>query len=200
MTGSRYSPEVMLSHQFFINHPAEFYTFFRSALYFPDVKPNAAHEVLARMEQHGKLKAVITQNIDGLHQKAGSRTVYELHGNLQRFYCTQCRQSCPAETVYAQKTVPHCENCGGLIRPDVVLYGEMLDQDIFNASVNAVRDAECLIVGGSSLVVYPAAGLLEYFRGDCLILINHDPTPYDHAAKFVFRDDIGDVLTQISSV
>ena len=198
MTGSRYSPETMLSHNFFVHHPDEFYAFLRSSLYYPDAKPNAAHYVLAQMEEKEKLNAVITQNIDGLHQQAGSKVVYELHGSLKRFYCMRCHRAYQAERVYSQETTPYCEVCGGLVRPDVVLYGEPLDPDVLNASISAVQKADCMIVGGSSLVVYPAAGLLDYFRGDCLILINREPTPYDSQADFVFHGDIGEVLTQIS--
>jgi NAD-dependent deacetylase len=198
MTGSRYTPETMLSHHFFLRHPDEFYIFLRSSLYYPDAKPNAAHFALAEMEKRGKLQAVITQNIDGLHQQAGSKLVHELHGSMKRFYCMRCHRNFPAEQVHAQQTTPRCEVCGGLVRPDVVLYGEQLDTDVLTASMDAVRQADCLIVGGSSLVVYPAAGLLDYFHGDCLILINRDPTPYDHQAQFVFHGDIGEVLTKIS--
>jgi NAD-dependent deacetylase len=198
MTGSRYTPETMLSHVFFVRHPDEFYAFLRSSLNFPDAKPNAAHYALADMEQRGKLDAVITQNIDNLHQQAGSKVVLELHGSLKRFYCMRCHRAYPAEHVYTREGTPQCEICGGLVRPDVVLYGEPLDPEVLNASVAAVCKADCLIVGGSSLVVYPAAGLLDYFRGDCLILINRDPTPYDQQAQFVFHDDVGEVLTEIA--
>ena len=199
MTGSRYTPETMLSHAFFVRHPDEFYAFLRSSLYYPDAKPNSAHFALVNMENQGKLNAVITQHIDDLHQQAGSKVVLELHGSLKRFYCTRCHRPYPAEQVYFQEPAPHCEVCGGLIRPDVVLYGEPLDEDVLDASIAAIRKADCLIVGGSSLVVYPAAGLLDYFRGNCLILINRDPTPYDHQANFVFHGDVGEVLMQISS-
>ena len=198
LTGSQYAPETMLSHYFFLHHPDEFYAFVRTSLYYPNAKPNPAHYALAAMEQGGKLDAVITQNIDDLHQQAGSKVVLELHGSLKRFYCTRCHRPYPADQVYAQDTTPHCEDCGGLVRPDVVLYGEPLDPDVFGASIAVVRKADCLIVGGSSLVVYPAAGLLDYFRGNCLILINRDPTPFDDQANFVFHGDIGDVLTEIS--
>lgn len=200
MTGSRYTPEMMLSHEFFIRHPDEFYVFLRSSLYYPNAKPNAAHYALADMEKQGKLDAVITQNIDELHQQAGSKVVYELHGSLKHFYCSRCHHPYPARKVYTQDTTPHCEVCSGLVRPDVVLYGEPLDPEVFNASIAAVRKADCLIVGGSSLVVYPAAGLLDYFRGGCLILINRDTTPYDHQAQFVFQGDVGEVLSAISPV
>ncbi len=199
-TGSHLSPETILSHQFFMRHPDAFYTFLRSYLYYPEAKPNAAHYALADMERRGKLDAVITQNIDGLHQQAGSKNVLELHGNLQRFYCLSCLKNKSADAVYALQAAPRCEACGGLVRPDVVLYGEPLDPDILDASIAVVRMADCLIVGGSSLVVYPAAGLLDYFRGNCLILINRDPTAYDHQAQFVFHGDIGEVLTEISPI
>ena len=198
ITGSNYAPETMLSYAFFIHHPDEFFAFLRKSLYFPDAKPNTAHTVLAEMERRGKLDAVITQNIDGLHQQAGSKVVHELHGSLKRFYCMRCHRPYSTDQVHAQETTPHCDICGGLVRPDVVLYGEPLDPAVFAASIAAVRQADCLIVGGSSLVVYPAAGLLDYFRGDCLILINRDPTPYDDQANFVFHGDVGEVLTKIS--
>lgn len=198
LTGSRYAPETMLSHNFFLHHPHEFYAFLRTSLYYPEAKPNAAHYALAEMEQRGKLSAVITQNIDNLHQQAGSKVVFELHGSLKRFYCMLCQHTYRLEQVYAQDSTPHCEVCGGLVRPDVVLYGEQLDPDVLNSSIAAISNADCLIVGGSSLVVYPAAGLLNYFCGDSLILINRDPTPYDHQANFVFHGDIGEVLTEIS--
>lgn len=198
LTGSRYTPETMLSHIFFMLHPDEFYAFLRTSLYYPDAKPNAAHYALAEMEKQGKLNAVITQNIDGLHQLAGSKVVHELHGSLKRFYCVRCQHAFPAEQVYTQETTPRCEVCGGLVRPDVVLYGEQLDPDVLTASIDAIHNADCLIVGGSSLVVYPAAGLLDYFSGDCMILINRDPTLYDSQANFVFHGDIGEVLTEIS--
>ena len=198
-TGSRYTPETMLSHDFFLHHPDEFYAFLRTSLYYPDAIPNKAHTALADMETRGKLAAVITQNIDELHQQAGSKVVHELHGSLKRFYCTQCHRNYSDELVYSKEGAPHCDACGGLVRPDVVLYGEPLDPDVLDASIAVVRKADCLIVGGTSLVVYPAAGLLDYFRGNCLILINRDPTPYDHHAHFVFHGDIGQVLTEIAS-
>ena len=198
ITGSRYTPETMLSHHFFLRHPDEFYAFLRSSLYYPDAKPNAAHYALADMEKRGQLNAVITQNIDGLHQQAGSKVVHEIHGSMERFFCMRCHRNFPAEQVYSQQTTPRCKFCGGLVRPDVVLYGEQLDSEVLTASMDAARQADCLIVGGSSLIVYPAAGLLDYFRGDYLILINRDPTPYDHQAQFVFHGDIGEVLTEIS--
>lgn len=200
LRATRYSPETMLSYNFFVHHPDEFYAFLRSALHYPDVKPNLAHTTLARMEKQGKLAAVITQNIDGLHQQAGSCNVFEIHGSMRRFFCMKCMRDYPSDKVYAQEAAPRCEVCGGLVRPDVVLYGEVLDQDVFNASITAARRADCLIVGGSSLVVYPAASLLDYFGGSCLILINRDPTPYDHQANFVFHGDIGEVLTKIAPV
>jgi len=199
-SGSRLTPEVILSHGFFVRHPDEFYAFLRESLYFPEAKPNAAHFALADLENRGKLKALITQNIDGLHQQAGSRVVFELHGSLNRFYCTRCRAAFPAEQVYHQKTTPRCDVCGGLVRPDVILYGEQLDPQVLNASAAAVRQADCLIVGGSSLVVHPAAGLLDHFRGDCLLIINREPTPYDSRADFVFHGDIAEVLTELSTV
>lgn len=198
-TGSRYAPETMLSHYFFLHHPDEFYDFLRGSLYYPDAKPNKAHAALAAMEKQGKLTAVVTQNIDDLHQQAGSKVVYELHGSMKRFYCMRCRRPYPAEKVFSMQSTPACDACGGLVRPDVVLYGESLDSDVLQASLTAISRCDSLIVGGTSLVVYPAAGLVNYFRGKCLILINRDSTAYDGQADFVFHGDIGEVLTEISA-
>lgn len=193
---TNYSPETMLSYQFMIAHPEEFYTYKRENLYYPDAKPNLAHLALARLEARHPDVTVITQNIDGLHQAAGSKNVLEIHGSMQRFYCMKCRREYPAELVWARQGVPRCPVCDGMIRPDVVLYGENLDQQVMLRAESAIRRADLMIVGGTSLVVYPAAGLLHYFDGKALVLINRDPTPYDHVATHVFRVDLGNLLDQ----
>ena len=189
-----YPPETILSHHFFYAHTDYFYRFYREKLLAPDVEPNAAHKTLARWEREGKLRAVVTQNIDGLHQKAGSKRVYELHGSVLRNYCTKCGKFYSAEFIRDSAGVPHC-TCGGLIKPDVVLYEEGLDGDTIDGAIRAISDAEVLIVGGTSLTVYPAAGLLRYYRRNKLVLINRDETPYDGYAQLVFREPIGQVLS-----
>ena len=192
----KYPPEVMLSHDFFIEHTAEFYDFLRATLGTSGFLPNAAHTGLAELERRGKLKAVITQNIDGLHQAAGSRQVLELHGNAARYYCMKCGLKYSGETVDAVPGVPRC-SCGGLIRPDVVLYGEGLDQSILSAAVSHIRRADMLIVGGTSLNVYPAAGLVNYYSGDRLVLINGSPTPFDSAANLLISSKIGEIFSNL---
>ena len=191
-----YPPEVMLSHSFFMSHPEEFYRFYRDKLIIKGVKPNITHHALAKLEQQGKLKAIVTQNIDGLHQAAGSRNVLELHGSTERYYCMRCRRSYGVEAVTECEGVPHC-SCGGMIRPDVVLYEEGLDQDVLQDSVMAIRNADVLIIGGTSLVVYPAAGLIDYYRGKKLVLINRDSTPMDSRADLVIHDSLGKVFENI---
>lgn len=191
---TNYSPETMLSYDFMIDHPEEFYAYKRENLHFPDAKPNAAHLALARLEGRKPNTTIVTQNIDGLHQKAGSFNVLEIHGSMQRFYCMECKRDYPADLVWEGQSVPHCPACGGMIRPDVVLYGEMLDNRLMGKVQGAIRRADLMIVGGTSLVVYPAAGLLEYFRGEALVLINRDSTPYDYMATVVFNEDLGDLL------
>jgi NAD-dependent deacetylase len=193
---TNYSPETMLSYQFMINHPEEFYTYKRENLYFPDAKPNLAHLALARLESLHQDVTVITQNIDGLHQAAGSKNVLEIHGSLQRFYCMKCGRDYPAALVWAGKGVPQCPACAWMVRPDVVLYGEMLNERVMLQAQRAVRRADLMIVGGTSLVVYPAAGLLQDFHGRALVLINRDPTPYDHTANYVFHEDLGELLNE----
>jgi len=193
---TNYSPETMLSYQFMLYHPEEFYTYKRENLYFPDAKPNLAHLALARLESFHQDVTIITQNIDGLHQLAGSENVLEIHGNLQRFYCMKCHREYPAELVWAGEGVPWCLVCDGMIRPDVILFGENLDKRVMLRAESAVRRADLMIVGGTSLVVYPAAGLLHYFDGKALVLINRDPTPYDHMATYVFHEDLGNLLDQ----
>ena len=193
----KYPPEEIISHSFFEWNPEEFYRFYRAKLIpGPEVKPNAAHLRLAELEREGKLRAVITQNIDGLHQAAGSRRVIELHGSVHRCYCAKCRQPYPEEYVNKGEGIPRC-SCGGIVRPDVVLYEEGLnDQDITDA-VNYIRAADVLIIGGTSLNVYPAAGLIRFFRGKHLVLVNRGRTPYDDEAELVIRQNIGQVFSQI---
>lgn len=187
-------PETILSHDYFMSHTQEFYRFYRDKMLCLDVQPNAAHLALAKLERLGKLKAVVTQNIDGLHQKAGSQRVYELHGSVYRNYCMSCGASYPVEEIAEGEGIPRCPHCGGVIKPDVVLYQEGLDQRTIRGAVEAIANADLLIVGGTSLVVYPAAGLLEYFRGRHLVLINRDATSYDQRADLVIRQSIGGVL------
>ncbi|HEX3027133.1 MAG TPA: NAD-dependent protein deacylase [Clostridia bacterium] len=196
-SGFRFAPEVMLSHEFFYTHPKEFYQFYFEKLVYPDAEPNAAHLALAELERQGILRAVITQNVDGLHQKAGSRIVLELHGSALRNTCTRCGKKVNLDFMLRFRPgVPTCE-CGGIVRPDIVLYGEGLDADVVDASVRAISLADLLIVGGTSLVVYPAAGLIRYFRGRNLVLINRDRTDYDDSAALVFHDSIGKILSQV---
>lgn len=192
-----YPPETILSHTFFMQCPEEFYRFYHDKMVCPNVKPNAAHLKLADLEQVGKLKAVVTQNIDGLHQAAGSRTVYELHGSTHRNYCMKCRQFYDLEFIDKADGVPYCPVCGGMVKPDVVLYEEGLDEETMEAAILSINRADVLIVGGTSLVVYPAAGLINYYRGNKLVLINRDPTPYDKKADLVIHDSIGKVLGAI---
>jgi NAD-dependent deacetylase len=192
-SGTSYAPEEVLSHSFFVNHTAEFYDYYRGHLLYPDAKPNPAHLALARLEQAGKLTAVITQNIDGLHQAAGSLNVLELHGSVHRNTCTRCGRAYGLDTILASDGVPTCE-CGGVIKPDVVLYEEALDGSLMAAAVEQLEAADTLIVGGTSLVVYPAAGLVRAFGGNQLVLINKEPTGYDHLATLVLHDAIGEAL------
>ena len=191
-----YPPEEILSHSFFYRHTDYFYRFYREKMLPLDAQPNAAHRRLAELEQEGKLRAVITQNIDGLHQKAGSKTVYELHGSIWRNRCTKCGKAYSAEYIRDTHGVPHCA-CGGLIKPDVVLYEEGLDGATVDGAIRAIEAAEVLIVGGTSLTVYPAAGLIRYYRGSRLVLINRDETPYDGYANLVLREPIGKVFQQV---
>ena len=188
-----YPPETILSHSFFYSNTEDFYKFYREKMLVTDMQPNRAHYALAKLEQEGRLSAIVTQNIDGLHQKAGSKTVYELHGSIHRNYCRSCAKFYSGEDLQKSTGVPHC-TCGGLIKPDVVLYEEGLDGDCIEHSVSAIANADLLIVGGTSLTVYPAAGLIRYYRGNRLVLINRDETPYDHAANLIFRESIGAVL------
>ena len=192
-----YPPETILSHTFFYQHPEYFFKFYREKMLPLDYQPNEAHKKLAALEQAGKLRAIVTQNIDGLHQKAGSKCVYELHGSVYRNYCEKCGKFYPPEYIRDSAGVPRCTECGGIVKPDVVLYEESLDQTVIEGAVRAIADAEVLIVGGTSLTVYPAAGLIRYYRGNKLVLINRDETPYDTYANLIFRDPIGKVLGAI---
>ncbi len=192
-----YPPEEIISRSFFDADPAEFYHFYRDKMLYLDAQPNAAHRKLAQLEQTGKLSAVITQNIDGLHQAAGSREVLELHGSVHRNRCTRCGKSFDAAYMKAGEGLPLCDICGGLIKPDVTLYEEVPDQDTMARAVSYIRRADLLIVGGTSLVVYPAAGLLRYYSGSRLVLINLGETPYDSTADLVIHGKIGEVFAQI---
>lgn len=185
-----YPPEEMLGHGFFVTHTEEFYQFYRERMICLTARPNRAHEKLAELEREGSLAAVVTQNIDGLHQAAGSREVYELHGSVHRNICQKCGATYSAEWVLGTEGVPRCERCGGLVKPDVVLYGEQLDEHVLLASVQAISRADLLVIGGTSLVVYPAAGLVDYFRGSDLVIVNRDPTPADAGADLVCACDI----------
>jgi NAD-dependent deacetylase len=193
-----YPPETMLSHTFFQTHPEEFFAFYRDKMLAPWAKPNAAHLKLAQLEAAGKLTAVVTQNIDGLHQAAGSREVLELHGSVLRNYCLGCGKRFSLEYMLSCTGVPHCDQCGGMVRPDVVLYEEGLDFDVMNRAIQAIRSADLLLVGGTSLVVYPAAGLVDYYRGNRLVLINKGATALDSRANLVISAPIGQVLQELS--
>ena len=192
----KYPPETILSHSFFERWPEEYYRFHREKLVIEGVKPNRAHLRLAELEREGKLKAVVTQNIDGLHQAAGSKNVLELHGSILRAYCSRCRKPYSADAMNHGTGVPHC-SCGGVIRPDIVLYEEPLDQEIMSRALHYIRNADMLIVGGTSLNVYPAAGLIDYYRGHKLVLVNLSSTPYDQYADLVIHEKIGEVFSQI---
>lgn len=191
-----YPPETILSHTFFMNNPEEFYRYYREKMLISDVEPNDAHKALAKLEEMGKLKAVVTQNIDGLHQAAGSKEVYELHGSVHRNYCMECGKFYGFDDIVEMEGVPRCE-CGGLIKPDVVLYEEALDSTTIQKSVQAIMNADVLIIGGTSLAVYPAAGLIDYYNGSKLVLINKSSTPKDGRADLVINDAIGEVLGSV---
>lgn len=191
-----YPPEEILSHTFFVSHTEAFYDFYRDKMLCLTAEPNAAHKKLAELEQKGKLSAVVTQNIDGLHQKAGSKNVFELHGSIHRNYCTQCHKFFDADFIANSVGVPTCD-CGGIIKPDVVLYEEGLDDATVTGAVDAISSADCLIVAGTSLNVYPAAGFIRYFRGKYFVLINRDVTPADKYADLVIHDSVGKVLSDI---
>lgn len=192
------SPEEMLSHSFFTGQTDTFFDYYKNNLIYRSAEPNKAHRALAKLEAEGKLKAVITQNIDGLHQKAGSRNVFELHGSVLRNYCMDCGEYYDLDYIMDESNcdgnIPHCKKCGGIVKPDVVLYEEALDEDCMMGAIRAIEHADTLIIGGTSLVVYPAAGLIRYFGGNKLVLINKQATPYDSKANLVINDSIGKVM------
>lgn len=190
-------PETILSHTYYMQHTEKFFDFYRDKMLCLDAKPNAAHRKLAELEEKGVLAAVVTQNIDGLHQLAGSKAVYELHGSVHRNFCLHCGKVYDAAWVLRSMGVPHCDECGGMVKPDVVLYEEGLPTSTVNAAVSAIRKADVLIVGGTSLNVYPAAGFLRYFSGEHLIIMNRDATSADDMAELIIRDKIGEALSQI---
>jgi NAD-dependent deacetylase len=194
-----YPPETILSHSFYMKNREEFYRFYRNKMLFPKAEPNKAHIALEKLEEQGKLTAVITQNIDGLHQKAGSKTVYELHGTVHKNYCEDCGKFYSLEDIMKMDGVPKC-SCGGFIKPDVVLYEEGLDQRTIENSVRAIANADVLIIGGTSLAVYPAAGLIDYYRGNKLVLINKSATPKDSRANLVIHEAIGEVFSQVVAI
>lgn len=193
--GYEYPPETMLSHSFFVSHTEEFYRYYKEKMIFKNALPNPGHMALATLERIGKLKAVITQNIDGLHQMAGSQKVYELHGSVYRNYCTRCNAFYDLDYIINFNGVPKCSVCSGLVKPDVVLYEEALDENIISGAVKAIQNSDVMIIGGTSLVVYPAAGLINYFKGKKLVLINKSSTPYDLKADFVIHDSVGKLLS-----
>ena len=191
-----YPPETIISHSFYLQNPEYFFRFYREKMMPLEVEPNITHYTLAKWEQEGRLRAVVTQNIDGLHQKAGSKRVYELHGSILRNYCTRCGKFYPAEFVKNAPGIPRCD-CGGIVKPDVVLYEEGLNQKVVEGALEAICQADLLLVAGTSLTVYPAAGFLRYYAGNRLVLINRDPTPYDDRANLVFHDSLGAVLGKL---
>ena len=193
----KFPPETMLSHSFFKKYPEEFYQFYRGKIIYQNAKPNKAHYKLAEMETLGKLRAIITQNIDGLHQMAGSKKVLELHGSIYRNYCQKCQKSYDLSYIKNYKGIPRC-SCLGIIKPDVVLYEEELDTDTIESAIRYIKNADMLIIGGTSLVVYPAAGLIDYYQGKKLVLINKNPTPYDDSANLIFNTSIGETLDKIN--
>lgn len=192
-----FTPEQLVSHTFFVRYPDEFFKFYKDKLTYQDAKPNNAHKALAKLEEIGKLKAVVTQNIDGLHQMAGSKTVYELHGSVHRNYCTKCHKFFDLDSMLAlDGNIPHCDKCGGVVKPDVVLYEEGLDNATIEGAIRAISSADLLIIGGTSLVVYPAASFINYYRGKDMVLINKSSTGYDNEASLVINDAIGEVLKE----
>ena len=196
-TKYKYPPETIISHGFFMRETAEFYRFYRDKMLFPDAQPNAAHRKLAEWEREGKLLAVVTQNIDGLHQAAGSKKVYELHGSVHRNYCTHCGQFYDLDFIMKGEGIPVCEKCGHIVKPDVVLYGENLDNDVIQGACDASSHADMLIIGGTSLAVYPAAGLIDLYRGHRLVLVNLSQTPQDSRADLVIHERIGQVFSEL---
>lgn len=198
--GGGYSPEQIISHSFFVAHPKEFYEFYKSKMVYPKAKPNAAHRYFAKLEEEGKLSAIVTQNIDGLHQAAGSRNVLEFHGSVHRNHCMRCGKFFDVNYVMNSSGAPKCDNCGGPVKPDVVLYEEGIDADVFEKSVAAIENAQTVIVVGTSLAVYPAAGLLTGFRGENLVLVNKQATPFDRYATLVFNEDVVNVVKRLESM
>lgn len=194
-----FTPEQLVSHSFYIRYPEEFFNFYKAKLVYPDAKPNEAHIALAKLEQMGKLKAIITQNIDGLHQAAGSKNVFELHGSVHKNYCAKCHAFYDVQFILESKDVPICTKCGGIVKPDVVLYEEALDESTIQSAVEAISKAETLIIGGTSLIVYPASGLINYFNGKNLVLINKSSTPADDKADLVINDSIKKILSETIS-
>lgn len=194
----KYPPEMILSHTFFVRNTKEFYEFYRNKLDCTSAKPNIVHNYLKMLEKSGKLKAIITQNIDGLHAKANSKNVFELHGSIYRNYCTKCKKFYDDKIVFNTKGIPYCE-CGGLIKPDVVLYEEMLDNETLNKSIEYISDADMLIVAGTSLTVYPASGLINYFKGKYLVIINRDTTSYDNKASLVINESLKEVFSKLKN-
>lgn len=192
-----YPPETILSHTFYMRHTEEFYRFYHNKMIFLDAKPGKAHLVLAKWEAEGKLKAVITQNIDGLHQAAGSKNVFELHGSVLRNYCEKCGAFFDVNYIQNAEGIPYCSGCGGRVKPDVVLYEEGLDNQVLSGAVRAISEADTLIIGGTSLAVYPAAGLIDYFKGNHIVLINKTPTARDNVADLVIQGSIGEVLSAV---
>lgn len=193
----KYPPEVMLSHSFFYDHTSEFFDYYKNNMIYKDAQPNDCHKILAKLEEMGKLKAIVTQNIDGLHQLAGSKNVIELHGSVYRNNCTRCGKAFDLNYVLEQKDVPVCDKCGGIVKPDVVLYEESLNENNIESAVSFIRNADVLLVIGSSLLVYPAAGLIRYYKGNKLILINNESTPYDDYANIIIHEKAGTVMKKI---
>ena len=196
-TNIKASPEEIISHSFFENHTEEFFEFYKEKMCYPKAEPNAAHKYFANLEKKGKNVIVVTQNIDGLHQKAGSNVVYELHGNVHRNYCENCGRFFGLDYVLNHKGVPHCDKRGDIVKPDVVLYEEQLNEDTINRSISAIMTCDVLIVVGTSLSVYPAAGFIRYFKGEYIIVINKEPTPYDNQCDLVFNEDVVEVIKKI---
>ncbi len=196
-SGYMFSPEQIISHSFFLEHTEMFYDFYKSAMLYPDAKPNKAHLYFAKLEETGKNVTVVTQNIDGLHQAAGSKNVVELHGSVHRNFCTKCKKSFPLEFITQSTGIPLCDECGAVIKPDVVLYEEPLDESVIDRAVSAIEKADTMIVIGTSLVVYPAASFVRYFKGDKLVLINKSETSFDRYASLTFNEDVIDVIKKI---
>lgn len=189
-------PEEIVTHSFFMHCPEDFFEFYRTRIVYLDAKPNAGHIALAELERRGHLSAIVTQNIDGLHQAAGSKNVFELHGSVRRSFCVKCGENYDLNYIMENKPIPYCKKCGGIVRPDVVLYEEILEDTILKAAINAISNADTLIVGGTSLVVYPAAGLVDYFNGEYLVIINKSETHADVEAELIIRENIGETLSK----